>query len=84
VVVVTNAAYVVVDGHKRVRCLRSLHRDTVLAVVWDMPEAEALIFGQLLRANATDSAFEHGWLLRTYMRSMASRSTCWRSASIGP
>jgi ParB/RepB/Spo0J family partition protein len=65
VVVITNAAYVVVDGHKRVRCLRSLHRDTVLAVVWDMPEAEALIFGQLLRADAPDSAFEHGWLLRT-------------------
>jgi ParB/RepB/Spo0J family partition protein len=65
VVVITNAAYVVVDGHKRVRCLRWLHRDTVIAVVWDMPEAEALIFRQLLRTDATDSAFEQGWLLRT-------------------
>jgi ParB-like chromosome segregation protein Spo0J len=34
VVVITHAAYVVVDGHKRVRCLRWLHRDSVLAVVW--------------------------------------------------
>jgi len=65
VVVITNAAYVVVDGHKRVRCLRWLHRDTVIAVVWEMPEAEALIFRHLLRTDATDSAFEQGWLLRT-------------------
>jgi hypothetical protein len=65
VVVITNAGYVVVDGHKRVRCLRGLHRDTVIAVVWDMPEAEALIFRQLLRTDASDSAFEQGWLLRT-------------------
>lgn len=27
VVVAAGAAYVVVDGHKRVRCLRRLHRD---------------------------------------------------------
>jgi len=65
VVVIGGSAYVVVDGHKRVRCLRRLHRDTVAAVVWEMPEAEALIFRQLLCADATDSAFEQGWLLRT-------------------
>lgn len=65
VVVIGGSAYVVVDGHKRVRCLRRLHRDTVAAVVWEMPEAEALIFRQLLCADATDSVFEQGWLLRT-------------------
>jgi ParB family transcriptional regulator, chromosome partitioning protein len=65
VVVMGGSAYVVVDGHKRVRCLRRLHRDTVAAVVWEMPEAEALIFRQLLCADVTDSAFEQGWLLRT-------------------
>ena len=65
VVVTGGSAYVVVDGHKRVRCLRRLQRDTVGAVVWEMPEAEALIFRQLLRTDATDSAFEQGWLLRT-------------------
>ena len=55
----------VVDGHKRVRCLRRLQRDTVTAVVWEMPEPEALIFRQLLHTDATDSALEQGWLLRT-------------------
>ncbi len=64
VVVVTGAAYVVVDGHKRVRCLQRLQRDTVAAVIWEMPEPEALIFRQLL-PHATTSALEQGWLLRT-------------------
>jgi ParB/RepB/Spo0J family partition protein len=65
VVVTAGAAYVVVDGHKRVRCLRRLQRDTVTAVIWEMPEPEALIFRQLLHTDATDSALEQGWLLRT-------------------
>src|SRR5207237_1505867 len=65
VVVIGGSAYVVVDGHKRVRCLRQLHRDTVAAVMWEMAEAEALIFRHLLCADATDSVFEQGWLLRT-------------------
>jgi ParB-like chromosome segregation protein Spo0J len=65
VVVTAGATYVVVDGYKRVRCLRRLQRDTVAAVVWAMPEAEALIFRQLLCTDAGDSAFEQGWLLRT-------------------
>jgi ParB family transcriptional regulator, chromosome partitioning protein len=65
VVVTAGAAYVVVDGHKRVRCLRRLQRDTVAAVLWEMPESEALIFRQLLHTDATDSALEQGWLLRT-------------------
>ena len=64
VVVIGGAAYVVVDGHKRVRCLRQLHRDTVAAVRWEMSEAEALIFRQLLHTEATASALEQGWLLR--------------------
>ena len=65
VVVTAGSAYVVVDGHKRVRCLRRLQRDTVAAVVWEMSEPEALIFRQLLHTDATDSALEQGWLLRT-------------------
>jgi ParB/RepB/Spo0J family partition protein len=65
VVVTTAETHVVVDGHKRVRCLRRLHRDTVTAVVWEMPEPEALIFRQVLHTDATDSALEQGWLLRT-------------------
>src|SRR2546426_2338261 len=65
VVVIGSAAYVVVDGHKRVRCLRQLHHDTIAAVMWEMSEAEALIFRQLLHTDATTSALEQGWLLRT-------------------
>ena len=65
VVVATGAVYVVVDGHKRVRCLQRLHRDTVAAVIWEMPEPEALIFRQLLHTDATNSALEQGWLPRT-------------------
>src|SRR3989442_10759750 len=64
VVVIGGSAYVVVDGHKRVRCLRQLHRDTVAAVMWEMSEADALIFRQLLHTEATASALEQGWLLR--------------------
>lgn len=65
VVVISDSAYVVVDGHKRVRCLRRLQRDTVAAVVWEMLEADALIFRQLLHTEAPVSALEQGWLLRT-------------------
>ena len=65
VVVTGEALYVVVDGHKRVRCLRRLHRDTVAAVRWDMPACDALIFRHLLQTDATTSAFEQAWLLRT-------------------
>lgn len=65
VVVPSGTALVVVDGHKRVRCLQRLHRDTVQAVAWEMAEAEALIFRHLLHAEAPESALEQGWLLRT-------------------
>ena len=65
VVVISDSTYVVVDGHKRVRCLRRLQRDTVAAVVWEMREADALIFRQLLQADAPVSTLEQAWLLRT-------------------
>jgi hypothetical protein len=44
VVVIGRSAYVVVDGHKHVRCLRQLHRDTVVAVLWEMSDADPLTF----------------------------------------
>ena len=65
VVVTTDARYVVVDGHKRVRCLRRLHRDTVAAVVWEMAACEALIFRHVLQTEATENVFEQAWLLRS-------------------
>ena len=44
IIVVAEAAgrYVVVDGHKRVRAMRRLRRDTVKAIVWEAGAAEAL------------------------------------------
>jgi ParB family chromosome partitioning protein len=65
VVVAADAAYVVVDGHKRVRCLHRLQHDTVAAVAWEMPAPDALIFRQLLQTEASSCAVEQGWLLRT-------------------
>jgi ParB family transcriptional regulator, chromosome partitioning protein len=64
VVVRGAAAYVVVDGHKRVRCLKRLHRDGLTAVVWEMSEPDALIFRQTVHGEGSASALEQGWLLR--------------------
>jgi ParB/RepB/Spo0J family partition protein len=65
VVVTSESQYLVVDGHKRVRCLHRLHRDTVAAIVWEMAAAEALIFRELLQTDATANVFEQAWLLHT-------------------
>lgn len=64
VVVRGTETYVVVDGHKRLRCLKRLHRDSVAGVVWEMSEADALIFRQMVQAEGGASALEQGWLLR--------------------
>ena len=58
------SGYVVVDGYKRVRCLKRLHRDGVIGVVWEMSEADALIFRQMVHTEGGASALEQGWLLR--------------------
>ena len=53
IVVVAEAAegpFVVIDGHKRVRALRRLGRDTVAASCWPGEEAEALIATHLVNA----------------------------------
>jgi ParB-like chromosome segregation protein Spo0J len=60
----TAAGYVVVDGHKRVRCLKRLHRDSVTGLVWEMSVPDALIFRQMAPAEGSASALEQGWLLR--------------------
>ena len=55
--------YVLVDGYKRVRALRSLKQDTVRATVWDLAELEALLLERLMRTGESDGALEQGWLL---------------------
>jgi ParB/RepB/Spo0J family partition protein len=56
--------WVVIDGYKRVRAVRSLGRDTVLALAWPLEESEALVVDRLMGTGPTDSALEQGWLLR--------------------
>jgi ParB family chromosome partitioning protein len=56
--------YVVIDGHRRLRALRRLGRDTVSAMVWPVSEAEALLADRGQRQSARLSALESGWLLR--------------------
>jgi ParB/RepB/Spo0J family partition protein len=55
--------YVVLDGFARVRALRRLRRDTVRAVVWDIPELEALLLVRSLRSSEGATALEEAWLL---------------------
>lgn len=55
--------YLVIDGYKRIAALRQLGCDTVLATVWPMTEAEALVLEQSMRTSEGSSALEQGWLL---------------------
>jgi ParB family chromosome partitioning protein len=59
----TKDRYVVIDGHKRIRALRQLGRDTVEATVWNMSAAEALLQDRTMRFSAQECALEQGWLL---------------------
>lgn len=68
VVVRDGERHVVVDGYKRVRALRRLGHDTVLATLWDLPEVDALVLEQVLRRGEAGSAIEQGWLLRELMQ----------------
>lgn len=66
IVVVAGEAgrHIVVDGYKRVRGLKALRQDTILATAWDLGELEALLLERLMRNAETDSAIEQGWLLK--------------------
>lgn len=64
VVVHDDEELVLIDGYLRVAALRRLHRDTALATVWPVTEAEALLHHHHLAAAAAGrSALEDGWLL---------------------
>ena len=56
--------YVLIDGHKRVRALKRLGKDTVRSTIWEMGEGEALVLERQLRRAERESALEQGWLLR--------------------
>ncbi|HQT95658.1 MAG TPA: ParB/RepB/Spo0J family partition protein [Thermoanaerobaculaceae bacterium] len=55
--------FAVVDGHKRVRALRRLRRDTVKAVVWEMPASQALAAAYRAASREGYNAIEEGWLV---------------------
>lgn len=61
--------YMVVDGHKRVRALQRLKADVAKAVVWELPEAEALATAYQMVAQGKRDAFEEGWLVAELHRS---------------
>jgi ParB/RepB/Spo0J family partition protein len=65
VVVRADAAdrFVLVDGYKRIRVLRRLASDTVIAIAWDLPAADALVLERLMRGTEPDGPIEQGWLL---------------------
>ncbi len=64
VVVVVGEAdrLVLIDGYKRVRALRRLARDVVLATRWELGEVEALLLERGLRRGSED-ALDQAWLL---------------------
>ncbi len=64
VVVRAGEVFVLIDGYKRVRALRRLGGNTVMAVEWELPEPDAMMFERILRAGEADSAIEQGWFLR--------------------
>jgi ParB-like chromosome segregation protein Spo0J len=63
VVVSEGERFVLIDGYKRVRAMRALRHDIVIATEWSLGEAEALLFERLMRAGDADSAIEQGWFL---------------------
>lgn len=64
IVVRDGERHVVVDGYKRVRVLRRLAHDTVMAIEWLLSEADALVLERVLRTGDAGSAIEQGWLLK--------------------
>jgi len=58
-----SASPIVIDGYRRVRALKRLRRDTVLALLWDLPEIDALLLRRSLTAARGETALEQGWLL---------------------
>lgn len=59
--------YVLIEGYGRVEALKRLARDTVLATVLDMREADALVLRHRLDHGAPRSALEEGWLVTTLL-----------------
>jgi ParB family chromosome partitioning protein len=57
------STYVLVDGYKRVRALKSMREDLVRATLWALDEVDAILLERLMRTGESDGALEQGWLL---------------------
>ncbi len=85
--------YVVVDGHKRVRALKRLRRDTVKAQVWAASSQEALAATYRSANRQGYNAIEEGWLVYELHRigkwdlgktaTALGRSKSWASRRLG-
>lgn len=93
VVAESGGHFVVVDGHKRVRALRRLGRDTVRAIVWELTSAEALAASYRAASRQSYNAIEDGWLIYELHRvgkwdlgksaAAMGRSKSWASRRLG-
>lgn len=93
VVAEADGRYAVVDGHKRVRALRRLRRDTVRAVVWEVSAPEALAAAYRAASKQGYNAVEDGWLVYELHRvgrwdlgktaTALGRSKSWASRRLG-
>jgi len=72
--------FVLIDGYARARALKTLKRDTVLAVELPMTATEALVFCHKLLSARRHTALEDGWLVRELLEShgMSQRSVACR------
>lgn len=59
--------YVLIEGYGRAEALKRLARDTIVATVLDMGEADALVLRHRLDHGAPRSALEEGWLVTTLL-----------------
>lgn len=85
--------YVIVDGHKRVRALRRLRRDTVKAMVWEAGASQALAAAYRAANRQGYNAIEDGWLVYELHRvggwdlgmtaAALGRSKSWASRRLG-
>lgn len=93
IVVREDGQRVVIDGHRRVRALRELGRDTVVVLVLGDSEADALAYAHRLATGRRRSALEEGWLVRELCQRIGralgqvgrllGRSTSWVSRRLG-
>jgi ParB-like chromosome segregation protein Spo0J len=70
--------FILIDGFKRLRSLRRLHKDTLEAICLDMSEPDALLFTRAIGMSHGECALEQGWLLQVFQERFG-----WSLADVG-